>query len=145
MLNNIIFIIVIRNFWCKTILTSSLVRLCRKLFDLPWLTLTPFSVPELTPLKWKSWYQLFFLSLSTSPRYWKASDCRIRQIISWQHLNFIYLLNKHATVMDLLLMDLSPHFESHFKSRNEGKIKKKQNKTFFSQFHFRRSDIISVF
>ena len=135
MLNNIIFIIVIRNFWCKTILTSSLVHLSRKLFDLPWLTLTPFSVPELTPLKWKSWYQLFFLSLSTSPRYWKASDCRIRQIISWQYLNFIYLLNKHATVMDLPLMDLSPHIESHFKSRNEGKIKKQQQQQqFFLNF-----------
>lgn len=135
MLNNIIFIIVIRNFWCKTILTSSLVHLSRKLFDLPWLTLTPFSVPELTPLKWKSWYQLFFLSLSTSPRYWKASDCRIRQIISWQYLNFIYLLNKHATVMDLPLMDLSPHIESRFKSRNEGKIKKQQQQQqFFLNF-----------
>ena len=135
MLNNIIFIIVIRNFWCKTILTSSLVHLSRKLFDLPWLTLTPFSVPELTPLKWKSWYQLFFLSLSTSPRYWKASDCRIRQIISWQYLNFIYLLNKHATVMDLPRMDLSPHIESRFKSRNEGKIKKQQQQQqFFLNF-----------
>ena len=28
--------------------------------------------------------------------------------------------------MDLPLMDMSPHFKSHFKPRHEGKIKKKK-------------------
>lgn len=134
MLNNIIFIIVICNFWYKTILTSPLVCLSRKLFDLPWLILMPFSEPELTPLKWRSWYQLFFLSLSTSTRYWKASDCGIRQILSWQDLSFIYLLNQYATVMDLPLMDMSPHFKSHFKPRHEGKIQKKKKNLFYILF-----------